>query len=172
MSATVVPSVAPRLTWPGTNFEQIEAVAQTEGCLADLWELSPVRLESSAPNSGAIVDILFSGEPLLCCGWPRHHFGTRPRAHWYDLHKLQFIVPNPMKARRGLTRQGQLSEHALNNTGARRFVIIEFDFDAKRSTVEARLIASLKRQGSDVRDLSAGLLLHLAEKAPLALAVY
>lgn len=169
---TIIDSSAPRLTWPRTNFEQIEAVAQTEGCLADLWEGSPVRLDSNAPNTDEIIDILFPGNPLLCCGWTRHRFGTRHRAHWYNLHKLQFIVPNPMKARRGLTQQGQFSDHALDNTGPRRFLIIEFDFDARRSTEEARLVATLQRQGCDVRDLSAALLMHLAEKAPMALVVY
>ena len=37
---------------------------------------------------------------------------------------------------------------------------------------EARLLATLETEGRDVRDLCAALLLHLAEKAPLALAVY
>ncbi len=77
-----------------------------------------------------------------------------------------------MTARCGLTQRGQFSEHALDNTGPRRFLIIEFDFDAKRSTEEPRLIATRERQGCDLRDLCAALLMHLGEKAPLALAVY
>ena len=159
-------------TWLAPNFELIEAVAHTGNGLVDLWEASPIRLDSNKPRADEMIDILFPGNPLLCCGWSRHHFGTRPRAHWYNLDKLQFIVPNPMKSRHGLTQQGQFSGHALENTGPRRFVIIEFDFDAKRSTEKGRLIATLERQGCDVRDLSAALLMHLAEKAPMALVVY
>jgi hypothetical protein len=65
-----------------------------------------------------------------------------------------------------------LSAHALSNTGARRFLIVEFDFDTSNSAEEARLLTKTETEGRDVRDLSAALLLHLAEKAPLALAVH
>ena len=57
-------------------------------------------------------------------------------------------------------------------TGSRLFLNVEFDFDGGRCPEEARVIAKLEKQGRDVRDLCAALLLHLAEKAPLALAVY
>ena len=77
-----------------------------------------------------------------------------------------------MTAPRGLTRQRQLSTHALSNTGMRRFLNVEFDFDASHSAKEARLLEKLASEGRDVRDLGAALLSHLAEKAPLALAVY
>jgi hypothetical protein len=76
-----------------------------------------------------------------------------------------------MTARRGLTRSQKLSAHALSSTGPRRFLIVEFDF-VEGSTDEARLLSKLEAEGRDVRDLSAALLLHLAEMAPLALAVY
>ena len=152
MTTTVGCCLGPRLAWPSTNFEQIEAVAENEGCLADLWEASPVRLDSDGPKTSEIIDILFPGNPLVCCGWNRHRFGTRPRAQWYKLHDLQFIVPNPMKTRCGLTQQGRFSEHSLSNTGPRRFLIIEFDFSAKHSAEEAHLIASLERQRCDLRE--------------------
>jgi hypothetical protein len=60
----------------------------------------------------------------------------------------------------------------LSNTGPRRFLIVEFDFDASNSDEEARLLDRLAAEGRDVRDLCGALLLHLAEKALLALAVY
>jgi len=158
--------------WLDPNFELIGAVAHTGNGLVDLWDASPIRLDSNKPKTDEIIDILFPGNPLLCCGWTRHHFDTRPRGHWYKLHALQFIVPNPMTTLQGRTKKRRLSAHALANTGARRFLIVEFDFDAKRSTQEARLLATLETEGRDVRDLCAALLLHLAEEAPLALAVY
>jgi hypothetical protein len=82
------------------------------------------------------------------------------------LDDLQFIVPNPMSARRGPTKTRKISAHALSITGERRFLIVEFDFDASRSPEEARLLTKLRKEGRDERDLCAALLLHLAEIAP------
>jgi hypothetical protein len=158
--------------WLDPNFELIEAVAHTGNGLVDLWEASPIRLDSNKPKTEEIIDVLFPGNSLLCCGWARHRFDIRPRNRWHKLHDLQFIVPNPMTAPRGLTQGRKLSAHALSNTGIRRFLIIEFDFDPSNSAQEARLLATLKTDGRDVRDLCAALLLHLAEEAPLALTVY
>jgi hypothetical protein len=158
--------------WLGRDFELIESVTHTANGLVDLWEASPVRLDSNKPKTDQLIDVLFPSNPLLCCGWTRHCFDTRIRTHWYKLHDLQLIVPNPMTAPRGLTQRRQSSAHALTNTGTRRFLIVEFDFDAKNSAEEARLLARLGVDRRDERDLCAALLLHLAERAPLALAVY
>ena len=158
--------------WLNPNFELIEAVATAGNGLVDLWEASPIRVDSNQPKTDEIIDILFPGNPLLCCAWARHQFDTRARSRWYKLHDLQFIVPNPMAAPRGLTLGRKLSAHALSNTGRRRFLIVEFDFDSSKSAEEACLLRRSTTEGRDVRDLCAALLLHLAETAPLALAVY
>ena len=158
--------------WPERHYKTIEQIATTGGGLVDLWEASPFRLETNKPRTAEILDALFPGHPLLCCGWNRHRFDTRPRNRWHKLHELQFIVPNPMTASRGLTKTRKVSAHALSITGARRFLIVEFDFDSNNSPGEGCLLGRLAREGRDVRDLSAALLLHLAEKAPLALVVY
>lgn len=158
--------------WLFQNFELIKAVAHTGNGLVDLWEASPVRLDTNKARTAEIIELLFPGNPLLCCGWTRHRFDTRARQHWHKLQDLQFIVPNPMAAPRGLTQQRKVSAHALSNTGPRRFLIVEFDFNASNSDEEARLLERLAAEGRDVRDLCAALLLHLAEKAPLALAVH
>jgi hypothetical protein len=76
--------------WINQNFELIEALADTGNGLVDLWEASPVRLECNQPNTDDIIDALFPGNPLLCCGWNRHRFDTRARTRWYKLHDLQF----------------------------------------------------------------------------------
>lgn len=158
--------------WPNVNFQLIQTLADTGNGLVDLWEASPIRLDSNAPRTNEIIDALFPGNPQLCCGWSRHRFETRPRNHWHKLQDLQFIVPNPMTASFGLTKSRKISAHALGNTGARRFLVIEFDFDSGRSPAEAQLLAKLHSDQRDVRDLCAALLLHLAKTAPLALAVY
>jgi len=150
----------------------IEAVAHTGNGLVDLWEASPVRFDSNEPKTDQIIDLLFPGNLLLCCAWSRYRFDTRARTHWHKLQDLQFIVPTPMSAPQGLTRQHNLSAHALSNTGPRRFLIVEFDFDSRDSEEEAHLLERLSTEGRDVRDLCAALLLHLAEKAPLALVVH
>jgi len=167
MNATAVKHTFTGLAWPSANFEQIEAVVKAEGRLVDLWEASPVRIESNEPKTDKIIDALFPGNPLLCCGWNFYHFDTRPRDRWHKLHDLEFIVPSPMIDRRGLTREGKLSAHAQANVGTRRFLVVEFDFDARRSAKEKELLTRL-----DVLDVCAALLLHLATIAPLALAVH
>jgi hypothetical protein len=155
----------------GPSFELIEAVANSGNALVDLWEASPIRLDSNEPSTDEIIDVLFPGNPLLCCAWSRRRFDTRARKHWHKLRDLQFIVPNPMTARRGLTKTKKLSAHALSSTGPRRFLIVEFDF-TQGSAGETQLLSKLEAQGRDVQDLNAALLLHLAEMAPLALAVF
>jgi len=57
-----------------------------------------------------------------------------------------------MSAVTGMTKNGQESKHALSNTGPRLFLVIEFD--------------------TGTADDHAALLLHLAQRAPLALAVH
>ena len=139
--------------WPGVNQEQREAIIRDGGGLVDLWEASPVRIEDSESHTEALIDALFPGDPLLCCGLSNSDFDTRSRSEWRgELSALQLIVPSPMTARSGLTQDGKQSSHALSITGQRRFLVVEFD------------------QG-DVDD-HAALLWHLALKAPLAMVVH
>jgi hypothetical protein len=100
-----------------------------------------------------LIDALFPGNPLLCCGKNNPKFNTRSREEWRGkLATLQLIVPSPMTARTGRTQEGKQSAHTLENTGPRRFLVIEQD----RGAI----------------DEQAAVLLHLAARAPLALAVH
>ena len=65
---------------------------------------------------------------------------------------LALIVPSPMSAVTGMTKDGKESKHALANTSARRFQICEFD--------------------SGTADEHAAILIHLAGFAPLVCAVH
>ena len=144
-----------RPAWPKLNAEQRAAVIADHGYgLVDLWEASPVRLEDNKSHTEELIDVLFPGNPLLCAGKSNSDFATRSRSQWHGkLAKLQFIVPTPMTARRGLTKDGKESAHALSITGPRRFLVIE--------------------QDSGTIDEQAAVLLHLAQHyAPLALAVH
>ena len=139
--------------WPGVKTEQRAAIIRDGNGLADLWEASPVRIEDNVAHTEAIIDRLFPGNPLLCCGKSKRQFDTRTREEWRGkLGAFQHIVPSPMSAKTGLTKGGKTSAHSLNNTGARRFLIVEFD--------------------SGTNDEQAALLLHLATRAPMVLAMH
>jgi hypothetical protein len=138
--------------WPRVNQEQREAIIH-DGGLADLWECSPVRIEDNAAHTEQVIDALFPGNPLLCCGKSNSAFDTRPREDWRgQLAELALIVPSPMSAVTGLTKEGNESAHTLSNTGPRRFLICEFD--------------------TGTTDEQAALLLHLAGYAPLVCALH
>jgi hypothetical protein len=90
---------------------------------------------------------------LLCCGHSKSKFETRSRTEWRGhLSARQLIVSSPMTARSGLTKEGKQSAHALSITGPRRFLVIE--------------------QDCGTIDEQAAVLLHLAGRAPLAVAVH
>jgi hypothetical protein len=139
--------------WPSVNAEQREAVLASGAGLVDLWEISPVRFEDNESHTEKIIDALFPGDLLLCAGRTNRDFATQTREEWRgELAALQLIVPSPMTARIGRTQDGKESAHALSITGARRFLVIE--------------------QDSGPIDQQAAVLLHLAERAPLAVAVH
>jgi hypothetical protein len=146
-NATQVPA------WPKVNTEQREAVIASGGGLVDLWEASPVRFEDNEPRTEEIIDALFPGDPLLCVGQSNSHFATRLRSEWRGkFTALQLIVPSPMTARIGRTQEHKASAHTLETTGPRRFLVIEQDY----GTIDGQ----------------AAVLLHLAERGPLAVAVH
>lgn len=143
----------PEAKWPTVNQEQRAAIIRDGFKLADLWEASPVRLESNDSQTEALIDALFPGDPLLCCGGSSREFATRSREQWRGrLASLALIVPSPMTKKIGMTKDGRPSEHTLDNTGPRRFLVIEFD--------------------TGTFDDHAALLWHLAEFGPLVMAVH
>jgi len=147
------PALARPQSWPSVNHEQREAIIATGASLVDLWEVSPVRIEDSKSHTEEIIDTLFPNNPLLCAGRSNCDFATHTRGEWRGkLAALQLIVPSPMSAPRGITQEGKESAHALSNTAARRFLVIEFDHGGV--------------------DEHAALLLHLAARAPLAIVVH
>jgi len=142
--------------WPTVNREQIEAIAAHGAGVVDLWEESPVRLDGDTPQTAVVLPILFPGGPLLCAG-SKFDFFTDALSVFIDrAHGLEQIVPSPMKAKHGMTKAGKRSEHSLEATGPRRFIVIEGD------QIDGKPIP---------RDTQAAILLHLAERAPLALVV-
>lgn len=140
--------------WPSRNQERIEAITADGIGLADLWEISPVRIEENESNTEEFIDLLFPNNPLLCVGLNQSEFNTLHREEWRGkLAVHQLIVPSPMSKVRGLKQDGTgESEHTLDNTGPRRFLIVEFD------------------KGDF--DQHAAILHHLGSFAPLVMAVH
>jgi len=136
--------------WPEANPEQIEAVAASGLGVVDLWERSPIRFEDDEPHTAEILPRLFPGDPLLCIG-SKFHFATEPLSQIESADTFEQIVPSPMLSKYGRTKEGKLSQHTLEATGPRRFLVIEGDGTTK--------------------DQQAAVLLHLAERAPLSLVV-
>lgn len=86
------------------------------------------------------IDVLFPGNPLLCVGVDSSKFRTRPRENLRgSLANCALIVPSPMSARLGYTQEARrkqaagaawvpMSEHTLENTGPRHYLITEWDW--------------------------------------------
>lgn len=137
--------------WPEPNPEQIEAVAASGLGVVDLWELSPIRFEDDEPHTADILPRLFPGDPLLCIGSKFEFFTVALSKIMGAADAFEQIVPSPMLSKYGRTKEGKLSQHTLEATGPRRFLVIEGDGTSK--------------------DQQAAVLIHLSERAPLTLVV-
>lgn len=76
----------------------------------------------------AMARILFPGDPLICAGKEPWSMICRRVSEWgTELSSTALIVPSPMTAQTGLNKWGRSSTRCLQNTGPRRFLVIEFD---------------------------------------------
>jgi len=75
----------------------------------------------------AALDELFLDEDWVCCGRTSFTFNTRRLEDWTSLDGYELVVPNPMTEKLGKTQSGKPSQHTLSNTGARRWLVVEFD---------------------------------------------
>ncbi|MES2659976.1 MAG: hypothetical protein V4689_15250 [Verrucomicrobiota bacterium] len=143
----------PKPQWPSINSEMREAIIKNEPFdLASLADASPMRCDQESTPTEWLIDEIFPGNPLLCVGKSAYDFRTAPRnAFRGHLARYQFITPSAMLAKTGLTKEGKVSEHCLENTGARMFLVTEFD--------------------SGSSDEQAALIWHLRKFAPLAMAL-
>lgn len=171
--------VSPRTAkWPPKNYALIERIARQSPGLAALSAMSPVPLWGNQRHTEHLIDTLFPGNPLLCCGKAVDDFATFRREDWRgQLSTMAFLVPSPMSAQFGRKKDGGGgSSRCLDNTGARRFLVIECDFKEKdetgNDTADALLLRSLASMGMNVADLCAALHWHLAHVLPLVLVVH
>ena len=116
----------PKPRWPKAAPYAIAPVTAQTTNVASLYELSPLPVEDY--ESEKIIDYLFPGNPLLCCGVSSRTFATRHREDWRGkLDKMQLIVPSPMSDKYGTTQSGKRSMHTMENTGPRAYLVVEFD---------------------------------------------
>jgi hypothetical protein len=161
--------------WPKANEERIEAIVKEGPKLAGLIKLSPRQWSHNNPHTEEVIEVLFPGNPLLCAGLTKFEFDTLPREAWRGrLARRQFIVPSPMSRVYGVTSEGKESKHSLDNTGPRRFLVIEFDpkkFE-QLSEAEQTQFGCEANYYDAKRDEHAALLLHLLRFLPLVLVVH
>lgn len=139
--------------WPPLNVELRDKIIANGGSLAALHDVSPIRLDDAASED--VIKILFpvSTDPWLCCGKSKSDFKTFQWSTWEGrLANMCLIVPSPMTRKFGTTKEGKKSEHTLDNTGGRRFLIVEFD--------------------SGTLDEHAACIHYLAKKAPLVMVLH
>jgi hypothetical protein len=135
--------------WPARNDALRRRIFSSRVSVATLSKLSPV---TDVPQVD-LLERLFPGNPLI---WAAHSIAperadTRHLNEWLPVAPLlQFVVPSPMISR-DIPAAGR-SRRCKENTGERRFLIIEQD------------IGSFDDQSA--------VLLYLARFAPLALVVH
>ena len=128
--------------WPPVDQEtQRRVIAeQSHVTLATLQQCSPEPLDQDPKE---LLEKLFPGDPLLCVS---REFNSGTITHQLSgispafLKGASFIVPSPMSARTGRTKDGRLSAHCLDNTGARRYLPFEIDDKAISKNQQAGLI--------------------------------
>jgi hypothetical protein len=115
---------------------------------------NPLIFTGAPTETEFVIDRLFPGNPLICCAKEQHSAITRSREEWRDtkLATLQYVVPSPMSARTGINQKHEVSSRCLDNTGPRRFAVIE--------------------QDSGTANHQAAVLLDLANAFPLVMVVF
>lgn len=100
----------------------------------DLSILSPVAVPPEwTPEN--FLRFLFQGDPLICCGRyqqvgrrVRPICETRRLSEWgLDANSQSLVVPSPMSKPHGVTNDGRASCRCNDNTGPRKYFVVEFD---------------------------------------------
>jgi hypothetical protein len=172
-----MPSSGLTKTWQAVDYTTVhKIVLGSRVRLSHLQANSPVPVWAHRQMTEEILDALFPDNPLLCFGLSANSFYTKPREFWRGRgSSFQFIVPNTMMKETGITKDGKESKRCLDNTGQRRFLVIEFDI-SENDEKWGSYVREWKAKGISVLDANVALLLELARRGlphlPLALAVY
>jgi hypothetical protein len=169
-------SSASQKPWPTVDYTMVhKIVVSCPVRLKDLSSISPMDLSTGGPRTEEILDALYPGNPLLCFGQSVNACWTKPREFWRGRESdFQFIVANPMTKETGLTTDGKVSQRCIDNTGLRKFVVIEFDISEDGDW--APYVRDWINRGITTIDANVALIVELGTKGlprlPLAMAVY
>lgn len=167
--------------WPEPDLELIEELTllrawDVPGALATLESKSPDTLKRRA--AGEIVSKLFTPDSYIATGFLMTCTGVSKLSSIRDnLHKMAFLVPNPMRNKRGLTQEGREAGRCSSNVLYRRFLVTEFDFkpvkpDGVTPTFWVPLINLWQSYGMTTLDAQAALILRLMEHGPLVVVTF
>jgi hypothetical protein len=120
----------------------------------EIWESSPIRCDNGLTQGMILRELFPDPQGLVCVGKSAFEFHTARLDRFRDLTKCQFIVPCYMTAKTGLTQEGKVSMHCLNNCGPRRFCVC--DFDEPASVDHPAIIAGLAKAYDLIMVLSSG----------------
>lgn len=159
---------AKRLSPPrvSRDWASIAEIARTGCTLEAMSASSPGSLDFGPPAETAVFFLrrLFREGELVCLGRDVHSAVTRPLSEWLPrLGGMQFVVPNPMSKLTGTNNAGKFSTRCNDNTGARRFLVLDFDFKPDECPESAALFAEIEASGRTVKDLCAAVGYRLAE---------
>jgi hypothetical protein len=120
----------------------------------DIWEASPDILDGGI-SQRMILDWLFPDpDGLVCVGKSAYEFHTAPIGKFKNLMETQFIVPCYMSKKEGITQDGKKSMHCLDNTGPRRYCVV--DLDEPSSDQHPAIIWQIRKVFDLVMVLSSG----------------
>jgi hypothetical protein len=143
--------------WPSVNLQaRMNIVSQTPMTAGMLSVVSPFWIDGDKPPMKWFLEQLFPPDSLLCMAKSSSEFATRPLQELLclKLSAAELIVPSPMSAIYGITKDGKRSMHTLDNTGPRRYIVTEFDSGTHDG--QAALIWHLRDYASLVMVLRSG----------------
>jgi len=119
----------PKPKWPTRDARMVSRLVNEAPSALDRFRSKSSTMPSEEGiTARRVVDELFPGDPLLCLGHSLGGMKTRLKSSWLGFAaNQQFIVPSPMRAIKGINQEGKSSDRCLDNTGSRRFLVVEFD---------------------------------------------
>jgi hypothetical protein len=134
----------PTSKWPLRNQRLVELLLSKD----------EVAIEPTDLGTLDALRLLFPGNPLLCIGQSSSSFATKHLNEFKFIDKNALIVPSPMSAKQGKTKEGHLSAHSLENTGPRRYLVCEADWGLING--QLKLIQHLSTHGRLVMVVHSG----------------
>lgn len=120
--------------WPTPSPSAIAHILRTT---TSLFTLTPLNITAEQA-----LRRLFHPDDLICAGVAQGQGSTQQLRDMLPLaDRRQFIVPSPMTAPWGINQQGARSFRTLDNTGPRKYLVIENDAASK--TDQAKILTHL-----------------------------